>query len=338
MQYREERSFANEYKQTYLNGLENLIARRQAELADERRAATSTIFENAEVHRTAFQSLLGWPLTEPPCTTPPTVKCEELAVEEGYTVSRVNFEILPELWMTALLFKRSGEGKRPLVVVQHGGGGTPELISGIWGSTGNYNDMLQRVLRHDVHVLAPQLLLWTQKEESDVHFDRIRLDARLKRLGSSITAVEVHGIRRMLDYFETTDYVKNFGMVGLSYGGFYTLYTAAVDTRIRSAISCSWFNTRDAHPWPDWTWQNAAACFDDAEVACLVYPRRLCLEIGTRDELFEKEGGEASFARITELCREVGTDWVEFIAFDGKHEFCLDDAPIERLIADLKGE
>ena len=338
MQYREGRSFANAYKQTYLDGLEGLIARRQRELAVERAAFAEGLFSAAESCRTAFKNMLGWPLTEPICTTPPAVKWEELSVEEGYTVSRVSFEILPELWMTALLFKRSGEGKRPLVVVQHGGGGTPELISGIWGSTGNYNDMLQRVLKHDVHVLAPQLLLWTQKEESDVHFDRIRMDAKLKRLGSSITAAEVYGIRRMLDYFETADYVKNFGMVGLSYGGFYTLYTTAVDTRIRSAVSCSWFNTRDAHPWPDWTWQNAAAQFDDAEVACLVYPRRLCLEIGTRDELFGKEGGEASFARIIELCREVGTDWVELIAFDGKHEFCLDDTPIERLIADLKGE
>jgi hypothetical protein len=126
--------------------------------------------------------------------------------------------------------------------------------------------------------------------------------------------------------------------VGLSYGGFYTLYATAVDTRIRSAMSCSWFNTRDAYPWPDWTWQNAAELYDDAEIACLVYPRRLCLEIGTRDELFAPEGGRASFARITELCHSVGTDWVELIEFDGKHEFCLDNTPIKRLIADLKGE
>ena len=66
--------------------------------------------------------------------------------------------------------------------------------------------------------------------------------------------------------------------------------------------------------------------------------RRLCLSIGSRDELFAKEGGKASFARITELCREVGTDWVELSMFEGKHEFFMDEAPIRRLIADLKGE
>lgn len=31
----------------------------------------------------------------------------------------------------------------------------------------------------------------------------------------------------------------------------------------------------------------------------------------------------------------VGTDWVDFITFEGGHEFCRDDAPIEKLIDDL---
>lgn len=35
------------------------------------------------------------------------------------------------------------------------------------------------------------------------------------------------------------------------------------------------------------------------------------------------------------LCREVGTDWVQLIHFDGVHEFCKDDGPIEKLIKDI---
>lgn len=41
------------------------------------------------------------------------------------------------------------------------------------------------------------------------------------------------------------------GMVGLSYVGFYTLYIAALDTRIKAAVSCSFFNDRDRYPWSD---------------------------------------------------------------------------------------
>jgi hypothetical protein len=35
------------------------------------------------------------------------------------------------------------------------------------------------------------------------------------------------------------------------------------------------------------------------------------------------------------MCSEVGTDWVDFDIFEGKHEFFRDDAPIERLVADI---
>ena len=140
-----------------------------------------------------------------------------------------------------------------------------------------------------------------------------------------------YAIRKILDYFEQKPYVKNFGMVGLSYGGFYTLFAAAAETRIKAAVSCSFFNARDEFFVSDWTWQNAAAKFDDAEVACLVYPRNLCIEIGTRDELFDCKYGERSFEKLKSKCAKVGTDWVTFIEFDGTHEFCHDDAPLEKL-------
>ena len=125
-------------------------------------------------------------------------------------------------------------------------------------------------------------------------------------------------------------------MVGLSYGGFYTLFTAAVDTRIRSSISCSFFNTRDRIGWSDWTWQNSAEKFDDAEIACLIYPRKLWLGAGNADDLFDAEYAAESFAKLGKLCKNVGTDWVKLLIFDGTHEFYKEDAPILQLIEDLK--
>ena len=64
-------------------------------------------------------------------------------------------------------------------------------------------------------------------------------------------------------------------------------------------------------------------------------PRKLCIEIGTKDELFNAEYGIKSFERLKALCKDVGTDWVKFITFDGTHEFCKDDEPIEALIKDI---
>ena len=299
-----------------------------------RKEYANDIMLNPEKYREDFKKTLGWPLVDHYDTLPPTVKTEKIAKEDGYTIYRLSFEILDGLEMSGLYFEMDDE-KKPLVLVQHGGLGTPELISAFYdGDTANYNDMLERIIANKVHAFAPQLLLW-DKEKFDVSFDRVNIDARLKRLGSSITAVELYGLMRILDYFETKDNVTSFGMVGLSYGGFYTLFLTAIDKRIRSAISCSFFNTRDKVTWSDWTWFNFAEKFDDAEIACLVYPRKLCVEIGTNDDLFDVTYGKKSYEKVLELCKDVGTGWLSFITFEGTHEFCKDDAPIKALIDEI---
>lgn len=335
MIYREEKKHTEQNKSAYRDGISAIIKQRQKDSKSVRTGYFSDIFANQEKYREELRQMLGWPLVGYDGDRETAVSFEKLSEEEYFTLYRAEFEIIEGVKLSGLFFKMKGEGKKPLVIVQHGKSGTPEIMSGILGSTWNYNDMLMRVVKHNVHVFAPQLLLWDAAQYG-APYDRITMDAALKRTGSSVAAIELYEISGIIDYFEKQDYVSSFGMVGLSYGGFYTLYAAALDTRIKSAISCSFFASRDACSWSDWVWQNSANYFDDAEVACLVYPRRLCLEMGTRDELFKSEYSEESFERIKAYCKDVGTDWCDLILFDGKHEFCLDDAPIERLINDLK--
>ena len=76
--------------------------------------------------------------------------------------------------------------------------------------------------------------------------------------------------------------------------------------------------------------------FDDAEVACLVYPRKLYIEIGDKDELFDYKHGVESFEKLKRLCEEVGTEWVQLKVFSGTHEFCQDDESIQKLVSDIK--
>lgn len=334
LNYREEKTEAKRFKQTYLDGLERLIAVKNAEASLKRSDYVKNIFKNQDDYRADFKKMLGWPLVAHSESGLPAVKRVCLAKENGYTLYRISFTVLEGLEMTGLYFEMDGAGAKPLVLVQHGGLGTPELISGVYGDTANYNDILQRVIRHGVHAFAPQLLLWDAKGY-EVTYDRREIDARLKRVGSSIAAVELYALTRILDYFEAQENVSALGMVGMSYGGFYTLFLAALDTRIKAAISCSFFNTRDQIAWSDWVWHRSAEQFDDAEIACLVYPRKLCIEIGTRDELFDVRYGEKSLERLKKLCGEVGTDWLTFVPFDGTHEFCKDDIPIEALIKEL---
>ena len=334
MKYTEDFEVSKSYKQKYFDGLKNILKSRQKDAENIRDEYAKNIFSAQEIYREDLKKMLGWPLTGCNEKGIKGIETTLLSEEDGYKIYRMQFEMLNGLVMTGLLFKQNGGEKKPLVLVQHGGHGTPELISGIYGDTFNYNDMLQRVRKNDVHVFAPQLLLWHDKYE--VEYDRRAFDAELKRVGSSITAIEVFGLMRILDYFEKQEYVSDFGMVGLSYGGFYTLFTAALDTRIKSAISCAYFNKRDAIGWSDWVWENSALKFDDAEVACLVYPRKLKLAIGDADEIFNFKFGLESFEKVKKMSKEVGCDWVSLDVFHGVHEFFYDDEPIRKLINDIK--
>lgn len=333
--YREQPDDSRKYKENYLKGIEKVIEDRENESDRIREQFCTGIFQDQERYREDFKKMLGWPLTEKKNEMVPAVEIEKLTEDGLCEIYRMSIEVLEGFSITGLLFKKD-DRKKPLVIVQHGGGGTPELVADLYGYTGNYNHTIERLLQYDVNVFAPQLLLWnTAADGFGVYYNRIELDAKLKRVGSSITALEVYGITRILDYFEAQDYVGSFGMAGLSYGGFYTLFIAAIEPRIRSAISSCYFNRRRDYPWPDWTWFGAASRFSDAEIACMVYPRKLCIEVGTEDEIFHIAGAEKEMERLKKMNKRVGKDWLRLITFQGTHEFFQEDEHLKKLVEDI---
>lgn len=338
MQFREPIENSRATKTQYRDEMDALICRREEEMAEARRIACRDIFTNGEAHRKKFCAMLGWPLTETEKRTLPAATSEKLGEEGDYEISRMQIEVLHGFHLTGIFLRYMPEDNRPLVISQHGGLGTPEFINGFYdGNTANYNDMTDRLLPHRVHVFCPQLLLWNMETYGE-NYDRKAVDARLKRVGSSVTAVEVYAIMRALDWFENRFPTSPFGMIGLSCGGFYTLFAAAADTRIRSAVSCSFFSARKDYPWTDWTWTDAASLYDDAEIACLAYPRRLCVQMGDNDNLFAIEPTRAEAERVAQYIRDAGVneDWFDCVIFNGVHELCRDDTPIIRMIGDLE--
>jgi dienelactone hydrolase len=264
------------------------------------------------------------------------VKAEELFRDADFTATRMSFEILEGVKLTGVLLKK-GSGRRPLVIVQHGAQGSPELVSGFYETTSNYNGLAERLFKYDVNIFAPQLLLWNG-EEHGVPFNRAVMDAKLKRVGSSITAVEMFGLMRILDYFQKQDYVKNFGMAGLSYGAYYTMLMSAIDTRIESAVSCSFFCGGNVlREFCDIHFFDIGNRMSWAEIMMLVYPRQICLAIGDKDIGFPYRESEKEYERLKALCEAVGTDWADFFVFDGGHEFFTHDEPLMRLAEQLNG-
>jgi len=345
--YQEPDAAADDLRRAYLDGVDAYIRARNAEAYAAEPARVQAVLRDPETARAEFCRMLGAPLDAPVTEVPTLLHREKLFTERGVTASRMQFCVLGCIPFYGILYVRDESRPAPFALVSHGGMGTPELCSGLLsGGSANYNDMVTRVLDRGLNVFAPQLLLWALnrfpvRDRDDQPQDELRLrrDDRLKKTGSSITALEIYALRAVLNYFERQPYVdpRRIGMAGLSYGGFYTLMTTAAEPRIRAALSGSAFNDRLCVDFPDWTWASSAVRFPDSAVLALIAPRPIWIAVGRSDPLFRIENAQASYDRFAAAAGAAGSS-VHFVPFDGDHEFCPMDAPLDAFAAALRGE
>lgn len=305
--YSESPEAANHYRKEVFAQIESIIEskRRKSDLRRESFfcpdfSSKQAYKADVQKYRQQFKEMLGWPLTSAIPDTVPSARKKYVAEDELGHIYRIWIETLPGLETYGLLFLPAEEGIYPLVVSQHGGGGTPELCSGFFGSA-NYNDMSRRVLRRGFAVFVPQLLMWS--DDFGQTANRIQIDVQLKQLGGSIAALDIWQLQRSLDYLTERKEIdgKRVGMIGLSWGGFYTLVTAAIEPRIQAAVASCFFNNRYIYSMSPAVWFNSGNTFLDAEIAGMVCPRPLCIEVGKQDELFDVCHARAEAQKVTKL-------------------------------------
>lgn len=343
--YQEPKDFANRYRVDLLNQLKAALEDRR-KAADRDRAdyfkpdysSTEAFTASVEQYRNDLISMLGWPLNEySECLPLPRAEVEPVAEDSLGSILRLTIGVMQGVTSYGLLFLPTAEPPYPLVISQHGGAGTPELCSGFFGSA-NYNDMTRQVLKRGFAVFAPQLILWG--EDFGPKVDNAGLDAELKQLGGSLAAYELFRLKRSIDYLHSRSdiIVGQTGMIGLSYGGFYTLYAAAADLRIKAALSSCFFNNRFAYPWPDWAWFDSGRRFLDAEICALICPRPLYIEVGDKDEIFDADGARREYVKVRNSYEMLGQSRnLRFKVFDGVHELDRDDDGIDFLCQSLCG-
>lgn len=313
----EDPSLADAYRRAYLNGIENCIARLNAQAQPYRH--NNMAIQSQERNRNVLRSLLGMDLfSNDPIHPPQLINAGETDLANMY---RVTVYITDDVPFYALLhLPKAANAPLPLIIAQHGGGGTPELCSDMYGKN-NYNGMVRRCLQRGAAVLAPQLLLWSLQETEtmrrhNIPFDRTVIDSQLRRFGSTITGMEICGICRCLDYICTLPEIneERIGMVGLSYGGYFTLHTMALDQRIKAGYSAGAFNSRDNRCLCDWSYPSAAFLLQDAEVAGLCAPRKLYLQVGTEDTVFDYRSATKEAEQAKLYYRQLNAE--ENIRFD----------------------
>ena len=132
---------------------------------------------------------------------------------------------------------------------------------------------------------------------------------------------------------------ERIGMVGLSYGGYFTLHTMAADVRIKAGYSNACFNDRNAYPWQDFTYPNTANCFHDAEVAALCAPRHLRVTVGKQDPVFTWESAAKEAERVGKYFAACGCpERFVFEAWEGGHTLPNEELGFDFLFSALKGE
>ena len=320
----------NRCRQDYVNSINKFIEKMYSESSEKRDGIKDDIVKNQGEYRKKFLEMIGSPVSMYPDNIP-DAKYEFVGEDDFSKLYNLQIEVMPDFWFYGIfMVPHNVQEKRPVVIAQHGGGSTPEICSEFFGES-NYNYFTKRALEKGMVVFVPQLLLWKfdvetgeKKLNIDIHFDRGQLDAKLKHLGLSITGLEVFCIRRSIDYLTSLDYIdeNRVAMMGLSYGGYYSLHTAAADERIKSIYAAGFFNDRTKISFGDWKYKNSANTFLDAEVAALCAPRRLQIDVGKTDEVFDYTTSISESERASQYYELFNaSENFRFNLWDGGHRF-----------------
>ncbi len=274
--------------------------------------------------REAFCRSIGYPPPGKPTGEPRFVRIGEDDLAVYY---RVSVPVLPGVNSVGLyLTPRNARGRRPLVISMHGGGGSPEVA--LFNGGSNYHDMARGGVKRGYAVWAPTHLFRADGHPPDV---RNRTDDRLRLLGTSLTAVETWKITRGLDAFLGRPEIdpKRIAMVGLSYGGYYSLVVPAVDTRIKAVVSSCYFGVQefryaqDELSVPsDFRFPDRMTLFKDSELGALICPRALEIQAGESDAPTHREMGKTLAPVVASYYARVGRpERFRFVVFPGGHEF-----------------
>ena len=224
---------------------------------------------------------------------------------------KVTYEVEPGERVPAfILLPKAASTRRPAILCHHQHGG--EFRVGKDGPAGLASDSSQHyaleLARRGYVTLVFDALCFNERQDAtgrlrDADYERYEAMYRITE-GKSLQGKYVWDARRALDYLETRPEVdaSRLGMIGHSLGGQETLFTTAIDTRIRAAVSSCGFGSlrtlkrdRINHNYALFV-PGLANQSDYGAVLALVAPRPFFVAARTEDPIFPKDGIEETVA------------------------------------------
>jgi dienelactone hydrolase len=275
--------------------------------------------------RQAFAESIGYPPPGKPDTEAPTFT--QMGEDALATYYRARISVLPGVHTDGIYIVPKGlKGRAPLVISMHGGGGSPDVA--LFHGGANYRDMVRGGVKRGYVVFAPTHLFSAPGAPGDI---RNRTDERLRLVGTSLTAVEIAKITRSLDVLLKRPEVdpKRVAMVGLSYGGYYTLVVPALEPRIKVAVSSCYFGVQEGRYAQnelgipsDFKFKDRFTLLRDPEIVALICPRPLEIQAGSTDDYEHREPGKLLAPEAAAYYEKLHrADAFRFVVFEGGHEF-----------------
>jgi dienelactone hydrolase len=254
---------------------------------------------------------------------------------DGYRRDTIVFDTEDTMSVPAYLLVPDGRTPRApgaAVLACHGHGPGKSQVVGLEHTDMPNADYAHQLARHGYVVLAPDLRCFGERLDWNPE-DHYACDTNLVHAvmaGWNPLGQNVWDLRRCLDLLSGHPLVDRtrIGMVGISYGGTVTLFTAALDERVAAAVVSGYFSSwAESHhmPWNmcgSQVMQGMLGRLEHEDLGALVAPRALLVETGTEDPLFPLAAATESVrrTRLVYDTRGLGDRLVHDV-FEGGHQW-----------------
>lgn len=261
---------------------------------------------------------------------------------DSYIRERVVFNSAPDVSVVGyLLIPKEVEFPVPGVVALHGHGYGKDDVVGIWedGTDRTIPDGYQKdfgislVKSGFVTFAIEQACFGERREPEDIAKDKYQSSCRkvsfwAMLLGKTVIGMRVWDVMRAIDYLETRKEVKtsSIGVMGISGGGMTSLFSSALDERVKAVVVSGYLNTfKDSilsiyHCECNYI-PGILKYAEMYDIASLIAPRALLVESGTKDNIFPIKATEFSISKIKKVYDLLGVpEKLDVDIFEGRHQ------------------
>ncbi len=224
---------------------------------------------------------------------------------DGYNVYAVRWPAFGDVHGEGLLLSPSKGAPVADIVAIPDADQPPEMLAGLIEGVRARSQYARRLAESGCRVLVPTLISRQMVKRtaaggrrSVTLTNREFLYRSAFEMGRHVIGYEVQKVIAAVDWFKKEN--TKVGVIGWGEGGLIALYAGALDTRIDAVCVSGYFNNRQ-NVWREPIERNVFGLleeFGDAELASMVSPRTLVIEVGKGPEVTIAPGTRAAPGRL----------------------------------------